>query len=367
MNDLRPLEAIKYYYGQVLSGTQDILTSACCSAEAMPAHIRPLLAEIHPEVKDRFYGCGSPFPPALEGRTVLDLGSGAGRDVYLMSRLVGPTGRVIGVDMTDEQLEVARRHIDYHTGVFGYSSPNVEFRTGYIEDLASAGIEDASVDLVVSNCVMNLSPDKPRAFSELFRVLKPGGELYFSDVYVDRRLDPALRDDPVLLGECLAGAMYREDFRRLMAELGCRDFRVIASTPITVGNPELEARLGLANFQSTTIRAFKLDLEDRCEDYGQVAWYRGGIAGHPHAFVLDDHHRFEIHRPMLVCGNTADMVSQTRYAPYFEVRGDKRVHLGAFDCSTPQTAPAVGLSAGTQAAPGLSEASGACVPGSGCC
>jgi hypothetical protein len=152
-----------------------------------------------------------------------------------------------------------------------------------------------------------------------------------------------------------------------MAELGCRDFRVIASTPITVGNPELEARLGLANFQSTTIRAFKLDLEDRCEDYGQVAWYRGGIAGHPHAFVLDDHHRFEIHRPMLVCGNTADMVSQTRYAPYFEVRGDKRVHLGAFDCSTPQTAPAVGLSAGTQAAPGLSEASGACVPGSGCC
>jgi len=337
VNDLRPLEAIKYYYGQVLSGTKDILTSACCSAEAMPAHIRPLLADIHPEVKDRFYGCGSPFPPALDGRTVLDLGSGAGRDVYLMSRLVGPNGRVIGVDMTDEQLEVARRHVDYHTGVFGYSSPNVEFRTGYIEDLASAGIADASVDVVVSNCVMNLSPDKPRAFSELFRVLKPGGELYFSDVYVDRRLDPALRDDPVLLGECLAGAMYRDDFRRLMVELGCRDFRVIASTPITVGNPELEARLGSANFHSTTIRAFKLDLEDRCEDYGQVAWYRGGIVGQPHAFVLDDHHRFEIHRPMLVCGNTASMIGESWLGKHFTVVGDRSVHYGLFPCG-PETA-----------------------------
>lgn len=366
MNDIRSLDAIKYYYGQVLQGTQDIQTSACCSTEALPTHVRALLADVHPEVKDRFYGCGSPFPPAIEGCTVLDLGSGSGRDVYVMSRLVGPRGKVIGVDMTDEQLAVARRHIDFHTRAYGYSEPNVEFRTGYIEDLLSAGIPDSSVDLVVSNCVMNLSPDKPRAFRELFRVLKPGGELYFSDVYVDRRLDPALRDDPVLLGECLAGALYRDDFRRLMAELGCRDFRAVSSAPIAVGNAELEARLGPANFESVTYRAFKLDLEDRCEDYGQVAWYRGGIPGHPHAFMLDDHHRLELHRPMLVCGNTADMLSKTRYAPFFEVHGDKRVHLGAFDCSPAPQAVAPSLATPSAfAAPGTT--SGACLPGSGCC
>ena len=114
------IEAVKQYYGKILKSTADLKTTACCSSEALPASVREIVADIHQEVKDKFYGCGSPFPPALEGRTVLDLGCGAGRDVYLMSKLVGPNGRVIGVDMTDEQLEVARRHQEYHRQKFGY-------------------------------------------------------------------------------------------------------------------------------------------------------------------------------------------------------------------------------------------------------
>lgn len=324
------LASVQQYYGQVLKSSADLKTSACCTAEAMPAALRPLLADIHPEVKERFYGCGSPLPPALEGATVLDLGCGSGRDCYLLSRLVGPHGRVIGVDMTGEQLAVARRHLDWHAERHGYR--NVEFRQGYIEDLATAGIADASVDLVVSNCVVNLSPDKARVFAGIFRVLRPGGELYFSDVFADRRVPAALAADPVLVGECLGGALYIEDFRRLMADAGCADARIVSSSTVTLDNPDIGRKAGHIGFRSLTIRAFRLPLEDRCEDYGQVATYLGTLPDHPHAFVLDDHHRLETGRPMLVCGNTADMLSMTRYAPHFRVQGDKRVHYGLFDC-----------------------------------
>lgn len=333
MDDIRPAtitDSVREYYGRVLKSSADLQTSACCLAETLPPHVIAALKDVHEEVKDRFYGCGSPIPPAIEGATVLDLGSGSGRDCYVLSKLVGPRGRVIGLDMTEEQLAVARRHQQYHADKFGFA--NTEFRQGYIEDLQGAGIGDASVDLVISNCVLNLSPDKDRVFREIFRVLKPGGELYFSDVFADRRIPKDLAEDPVLLGECLGGALYLEDFRRLMAAAGCADARVVSSSPLAINNPELERKIGFVRFFSNTVRAFKLDLEDRCEDFGQVAYYQGTMAEGPHAFVLDDHHRFERGKPMLVCGNTADMISKTRYAKHFRVTGDKSVHHGLFDC-----------------------------------
>jgi arsenite methyltransferase len=330
------IDAIKRYYGQVLQSSSDLQTSACCVGEAMPAHLQPLLRRIHPEVLERFYGCGSPLPPALSGATVLDLGCGAGRDCYLLAQLVGAQGRVIGVDMTEAQLAVAQRHQAWHAEQLGYA--NVAFTQGYIENLD--GIPDASVDVVVSNCVVNLSPDKARVFAEAFRVLKPGGELYFSDVFSDRRIPADLARDPVLLGECLGGAMYGEDFRRLMLRAGAPDVRVVASRPLRIDNADLERRVGNIRFFSRTVRAFKLDLEDRCEDFGQVATYRGTVPEAPHAFDLDDHHRFVTGKPMLVCGNTADMLSGTRYAPHFRVVGDKSQHFGLFDCAPPASAAA---------------------------
>lgn len=326
------LAEVRRYYGEVLHGSADLKTSACCAGDAVPAHLRALVADVHPEVRERFYGCGLPLPPALEGCTVLDLGCGTGRDCYVLSRLVGEQGRVIGVDMTEAQLAIARRHREWHAERYGYARSNVEFRAGYVEDLRAVDVPDASVDVVVSNCVVNLSPDKPRVFREIFRVLKPGGELYFSDVFADRRVPSALRHDPVLLGECLAGALYHEDFRRMLADVGCADARVVASQPITLDDLEIARQIGMVTFRSRTIRAFKLALEDRCEDYGQVATYGGTIADLPHAFDLDDHHHFEAGRPMLVCGNTADMLAATRYAPHFRIDGDKRTHFGLFDC-----------------------------------
>lgn len=328
------LESVRAYYGSVLQGTKDLRTNACCTAESIPAHVRAVLREVDNEITDRFYGCGSPIPLAMYGCSVLDLGCGTGRDVYVASRLVGSEGRVIGVDMTEEQLNIASRHVEGHMSRFGYDEPNVDFRTGYIEDLRGAGIDDDSVDVVISNCVINLSPDKHRVFEEIFRVLKPGGELYFSDVFADRRIPAEMAADPILRGECLGGALYTEDFRRLLRDIGCLDSRVASSCPIKLDDGDLRDRIGNVRFVSKTIRAFKLSksLEDVCEDYGQVAYYLGTVEESPHVFDLDDHHTFEMGRPVPVCGNTAAMLEETRYGRHFDVVGDRSVHYGAFDC-----------------------------------
>jgi arsenite methyltransferase len=348
------LAAVRDYYGRVLQGSTDLKTNACCTAESMPLYLRPFASQLHDEILARFYGCGSPIPSTLAGKTVLDLGCGTGRDSYLCSKLVGPTGRVIGVDMTGEQLDVAKRHVDHQMKQWGFERPNVSFRQGYIEDLASLGVEDASVDVVISNCVINLSPDKGRVLSEALRVLKPGGELYFSDVFAGRRVPKAMVDDPTLYGECLSGALYIEDFRRLLRERGVLDWRTVNKRRITIENAEIQQKVGHIDFWSLTVRVFKLALEDLCEDYGQVATYLGTDPNQPNRFVLDDHHVFEKGRPMLVCGNTASMVQDTRYGVHFEVRGDKSTHFGPFPC-------------GPTPAAGSSTDPAACGPGGACC
>jgi len=328
---------VKAYYGATLQSTKDLKTSACCSTESLSLEVRSALSEVHPQVLERFYGCGSPMPPALNGLTVLDLGCGTGRDAYVISKLVGSEGTVFGLDMTAEQITVAQAHIEYHSRKFGYSKPNTEFRHGYIEDLAGAGIGDNSIDLVVSNCVVNLSPNKEAVFKEIFRVLKPGGELYFSDIFADRRIPEALQQESTLRGECLSGALYIEDFRRLLVNLGVNDYRIVSARPVALEDAEVAQKIGMIAFQSLTIRAFKLPLEDRCEDFGHTATYRGTILGVPHAFRLDDHHIFETGKPMLVCGNTAAMLSATRFTPHFAVVGDRSTHFGTFDCAPSAT------------------------------
>lgn len=345
--DTKTHKQLKEYYGKILGGTRDLKTSACCcTGDDLAEDVRESISQIDGEILDRFYGCGSPIPPLLKSLTVLDLGCGTGRDVYIASRLVGGQGFVIGVDMTEEQLEVGRRHVDSQMKIFGYNSPNVDFRRGYIEDLRTANIEDNSVDVVISNCVINLSPDKSSVFSEIFRVLRPGGELYFSDIFAGRRIPYQLMNDQVLRGECLTGAMYIEDFRRLFREIGCADFRMVSKRKIAIDNSEIRQKIGMVDFYSITIRAFKLnDLEDICEDYGQVAIYRGTISGSPHFFALDEQHIFITGKPMLVCGNTASMLQNTRLGEHFKVMGDRTTHYGAFDCA-PASAKAEGGDSG---------------------
>ncbi|WP_018305862.1 methyltransferase domain-containing protein [Desulfitobacterium hafniense] len=330
MNEV--IENVKEYYGKILHSTADLQSKACCcSPDSMPKEVKKALTFIADEVISRYYGCGSPLPPLLEGMTVLDLGCGSGRDVYVAAQLVGEHGQVIGVDMTQEQLDVARKYEDEQRQRFGYAKSNVKFLSGYIEDLRAAGISDSSVDIVISNCVVNLSPDKEKVFAEIWRVLKPGGELYFSDVFADRRIPEYLAADPVLRGECIGGALYYEDFRRIMQRVGFTDFRYKSIRTIDLDNEAIIEKVGFANFTERTVRAFKLeDLEDICEDYGQIAVYNGSIPGSPHFFNLDDHHRFFTGKPLLVCGNTASMLAKTRFASAFRVTGNRSTHYGVF-------------------------------------
>jgi SAM-dependent methyltransferase len=324
-------ELVKDYYGNQLKGTADLRTSACCDASQMPDWLKPLLARIHPDVMARYYGCGLVCPTLLDGRRILDLGCGSGRDVYALAQLVGEAGQVVGVDMTEEQLAVAEAHREHHRQTFGYARDNVAFRLGYIERLDEFGFEDASFDVVVSNCVVNLSPDKEAVLRQVHRLLKPGGELYFSDVYADRRVPSELRNDPVLYGECLGGALYWNDFQHLARRCGFVDPRLVEDRPIAITDPALAARVGNIRFHSATYRLFKLDgLEPECEDYGQAVVYRGGIAGQEQRFVLDKHHAIEAGRVFPVCGNTWRMLHDTRFAPHFDFIGDFSRHYGIF-------------------------------------
>lgn len=330
------IETVRAYYGKVLTGSGDLRTDACSTLEAPPAHIARALGLVHEEVTRRYYGCGLVIPNALDGLEVLDLGSGAGRDCYALSALVGERGSVLGIDATAEQLAVARAHIDWHTERYGYARPNVAFREGEIDKLGALGLESGRFDLVVSNCVINLVADKAAVFAEAHRLLKPGGELYFADVYADRRLDPALREDPVLLGECLAGALYWNDFLTLAKRSGFADPRLVADRPIAVKDPAMRARLGPARFFSATWRLFKIDgLEGACEDHGQAVRYRGSLPEAPDAFILDKHHVMETGRVFPVCGNSFRMIAETRFAPHFELYGDFSRHFGIFaGCGT---------------------------------
>jgi len=347
LNITKVQEGVRQYYGKTLESRHQLKTGTCCSVDGLPQNLRQHLALIDDEIKDKFYGCGSPIPPALDGCTVLDLGCGTGRDTYLVSALVGSQGRVIGVDMTAEQLEIANRHLDAQMRRFGYDKPNVEFHQGLIEQLDQIGIEDDSIDVVISNCVINLAPDKRPVFEQIFRVLKPGGELYFSDIFADRRVPKVLSADPMLRGECLGGALYIEDFRRMLRKVGCLDYRAISRSAVPLQDGEVEAKVGMIAFTSLTIRAFKINtLEDQCEDYGQVACYLGTIPECPHYFDLDDHHRFATGKPKAVCGNTASMLVETRFAPYFKVTSDRSTHFGSFDCASGLTTDSANPSSG---------------------
>ncbi|MET0395262.1 MAG: arsenite methyltransferase [Longimicrobiaceae bacterium] len=202
--------------------------SSCCGGAAFNGSCDPITSNLYDDAQTAglpeqavlaSLGCGNPTALAQlnEGETVLDLGSGGGIDVLLSARRVGPTGRAFGLDMTDEMLELARRN-QREAGV-----ENVEFLKGHIEEVP---LPDAAVDVVISNCVINLSADKPRVLREAFRVLKPGGRFAVSDVVVRGEVPAEMRRSMELWVGCVAGALEEGEFRRLLTEVGFEDVEI---------------------------------------------------------------------------------------------------------------------------------------------
>ena len=329
-------EEVKNYYGVELQKSEDLKTNACCTLAPPPLYIRNALANIHDDVQAKYYGCGLTIPSSLEGLTVLDLGSGSGRDCYILSQLVGEKGKVIGVDMTDEQLAVANKFLNYHQQKFNYQKSNVEFIKGDIENLKDCLPKDIKFDLVISNCVLNLVENKKKVLSDIYSLLKEGGEFYFSDVYADRRVPKNLKSDPLLWSECLSGALYWNDFLTFAKSSGFNDPRVVESKEITVNNDDIKQKLGSIKFFSVTYRLFKnVKLEGDCEEYGQAVCYKGGVKEMPEVFMLDGHHFFEKGRMYSVCGNTYLMLAESRLREYFNFFGNFETHYGIFEgCGT---------------------------------
>jgi arsenite methyltransferase len=245
-------KAVRDGYGQIAknSGNCCLPRASCCGGVSSVEKISqgigysPEEMQAVPEGANLGLGCGNPVALASikEGETVLDLGSGAGFDAFLAARAVGKSGRVIGVDMTPEMLDKARGNA--RKGGYG----NVEFRLGEIENLPVA---DRTVDIIISNCVINLSPDKERVFREALRVLKPGGRLMVSDIVLLNRLSAALKESIEAYVGCVAGAEMKEDYLRAIREAGFEDIIIVGETTFPISDlldhPAVQERFGQAD------------------------------------------------------------------------------------------------------------------------
>lgn len=260
-------ENVKNRYGQLAaqsgggccspSVAQEPATSCCGSAESTQDKMSKLvgytdeeLASL-PDGANLGVGCGNPlaFAAVKEGDTVVDLGSGAGIDCFLAAKRVGESGKVIGIDMTPEMLAKARANAEQG----GYS--NVEFREGEIESLP---IEDNSVDVIISNCVINLSPEKDKVFAEMHRVLKPGGKFFVSDIVLRRALPESILNSQAAYAACVAGALLKEDYIGIPESLGFTDLDVMseATYPLDVLTEDPTVSGLLANMENVSEEEF---------------------------------------------------------------------------------------------------------------
>ncbi len=345
--------AVKDRYAQAARAREALL---CCPVDYDPSY----LEVIPTEVIERDYGCGDPSRHLSPGETVLDLGSGTGKICFIASQVVGPEGRVIGVDMTNEMLAVARRAASVVAERVGYG--NVEFRRGRIQDLgldldllekrltaspvtSAEGylelerltrdlrsleplVEADSVDAVISNCVLNLvaNDEKQKLFREIYRVLRRGGRAVISDIVADEDVPEEMQMDPELWSGCISGALTEHGFLAAFEEAGFHGLRVLERQVEpwqTVEGIEL---------RSLTVEAFK-GKEGPCRERNQALVYRG-----PFKEVLDDdEHRYERGKRHAVCDKTYQLLTSEPYREHFdriEPREEvPRAEAEPFDCS----------------------------------
>lgn len=293
----RSRAAVREFYGHAAEQPQAEL---CCP-------VRPDaedLAHIPPEVVERFYGCGSPVSAAAPapGETLVDLGSGAGIDCFIAARRVGSDGRVFGIDMTDQMLAVARESQPSVAAALGYDI--VEFRKGLLEQIP---LDARSADIVTSNCVINLSPDKPAVFREVWRVLKDRGRAVIADVVADRDVPPRLRADGQLWGECISGALSEDAFLAALERAGFYGVSMLKKTFWR----EVEG----TRFYSVTVRGFKFEKKAGCRYIGQYAVYLGPLK----AVVDEEGHLFPRGVPVEICTDTAAKLAAPPYMGTFAV------------------------------------------------
>ncbi|REJ70166.1 MAG: methyltransferase domain-containing protein [Planctomycetota bacterium] len=350
-----PLDVEGAVHDRYTAAAQQAEQSLCCPVDYDPKYLEVLPREL----LERDYGCGNPSRYLQPGETVLDLGSGGGKICYIAAQVVGAEGRVIGVDVNDEMLGLARRFQPEISTALGYD--NTEFRKGRIQDLAldlerfesylaenairgsndwlraeavarelreqEPMIASDSVDVVVSNCVLNLvrREHRQQLFAEMFRVLKRGGRVVISDIVSDEPVPQRLQDDPQLWSGCLSGAFVEDELLRTFEEQGFYGVELVAR------QDDAWATIEGLEFRSVTVRAYK-GKQGACLDHNQAVIYKG-----PWRSVTDDDgHVLRRGERMAVCEKTFNIYTRAPYAedilpvpPHEEVAADEAPE---FDC-----------------------------------
>jgi MoaA/NifB/PqqE/SkfB family radical SAM enzyme/ubiquinone/menaquinone biosynthesis C-methylase UbiE len=312
----KPRAKMREFYGDAAETPQAEL---CCPTKYDDSAV----SHIPQDVLDRFYGCGSPMTSAgiKEGEVVVDLGSGAGIDVFIAAKFVGATGKAIGVDMTERMLHVARENQPRVAAALDYDV--VEFREGYLEQIP---VDSKSADLITSNCVVNLSPDKPRVFAEMWRVLKDHGRILISDIVSENDVPPHLKVNPQLWGECLSGALTQEEFIAALERAGFYGIEVLkkAYWKDVEGYP----------FFSVTVRGWKFEKTSGCVFKGHRAVYLGPAK----AFIDEEGHQFPRNEPYEICTDTVAKLSNPPYKGMFAILEPGEERAG-YACCGPGCGP----------------------------
>ncbi|MDR4507931.1 MAG: methyltransferase domain-containing protein [Candidatus Brocadiaceae bacterium] len=292
-------ESVNEFYATAAIQPQKEL---CCPTNYNPAD----LSHIPPEVLKISYGCGSPVTQAnIEpGESMLDLGSGGGIDCFIAAKMAGEQGQVIGIDMTDEMLRNANATREIVARNLGYN--NVRFMKGFLEEIP---VTDECVDLVTSNCVINLSAQKEKVFQEIFRVLKTGGRFVISDIVSDREVPVSMKQDKKLWGECISGAITEAEFFNITRKIGFYGLEIV--------NRYLYKEVDGFTFYSITARGHKFKKSKECVYTGQYAIYKGPCSN----VSDDDGHTYPVGTPIEICTDTAWKLSNPPYEGMFILSG----------------------------------------------
>ncbi|XP_046357521.1 arsenite methyltransferase-like [Haliotis rufescens] len=276
--------------------------------------IKNIVSQMHPETMKRYYGSGLVIPEGIEGKRVLDIGCGSGSLVFILSKLVGPTGSVVGMDLTPNLISEGKNREDYHRDRWGYNKKNTEFFVGNAENLSE--LKDQSFDIIVSNGVFCLVPNKDNAFAEAFRLLKPDGEFYLNDVYGEKPAPSDMTDDLKAWDLGLTGSQLPDEFLASSKKAGFTTPYLTCVGPVNLSEA-YKARLRGRRYICAGNRIFRLGSGTNRGPASVT--YKGNIQGHESEFKWDINLTFKTGESVSVDEELATILAQTRYSAFFDL------------------------------------------------